>query len=100
MNKTQLIAIVIILGAGGLLGWRILTTEKGKSAGGHAGHAGHDEHGDERGAADRVKLTPAQLQQSGIVVAEVLKARPGAVITEEMGSPISRTRAPIGAASS
>jgi cobalt-zinc-cadmium efflux system membrane fusion protein len=73
MNKKHLIGIVIILGAGAVLGWSILKMEKGKVAdahdhGSHAGHAGHD---DEHGAAGRVKLTPAQLQQSGIVVEEV-----------------------------
>lgn len=76
MNRKNFILILVLLAGGGFVGWRVLKLEKGRSAGhhddhgSHGDHAGHAEHGDEHGAADRVKLTPAQLQQSGIVIEE------------------------------
>ncbi len=74
MNTKHLIIILIILAVGGVAGWRVMNMEKGKNADPHGheehGEAGHDEHDDAHGAVGRVKLTPAQLQQSGIVVEE------------------------------
>ncbi len=75
MNKKHLIAIIIVLAIGGLLGWKILGMEKGKSTGlGHHDHDHGDEHGHEEHGA-RVKLTPEQIKMSDIVVEEADGAR-------------------------
>jgi cobalt-zinc-cadmium efflux system membrane fusion protein len=72
MNKKHLIAIIGILAVGGFLGWKILSLEKGKSSG--LGHHDHD-HGAHGQHEKRVKLTPAQIQMSDIVIEEADSAR-------------------------
>lgn len=77
MNKKSLIAIVVILALGALLGWKILRMEKAAPGGEHGGHEEHGEHGghDEHEAVGRVELTPEQLKSSGVVVEEAGSAR-------------------------
>lgn len=67
MNKKHIIAIIVILAVGGFVGWKILGLERGKRAG--LGHHDHD-HGEHGEHEQRVKLTPKQIEMSGIVIAE------------------------------
>lgn len=80
MNKKTLIAVVVILALGAVLGWKILRMEKKVNAvdphghGEHEEHGGHDEH-DGHEEAGRVELTPEQVKMAGLVVEEAGPAR-------------------------